>query len=111
MLLDGQEIRVAVSHRLMVDPGARAPLAASLLCRAFFRGPQDLSISDGANDLGRRVWCGGGGGLALIYSLRWLHPHRPLSYLVRPRGGKRRVRLMTALGPLARAMDPATSRP
>ena len=80
MRFRGNLIKVAVSHRLMVDPDSGCPLAASQLVRRFLSGPQDLSFSDGANDMGRKFWEGMGGSTVLIYSMNWIRPLRPFSY-------------------------------
>ena len=82
MILNGSVIRVAVGHRLMVDPDANSPMAAIQLIRVFFSGPQDLAISDGANDIGKKFWEGSGGTAAHIYSMNWLKPLQPLSYAI-----------------------------
>jgi hypothetical protein len=82
MRFKGEKIKVAVSHRLMVDPASGCPLAAAQLVRRFLSGPQDLSFSDGANDVGRKFWEGMGGSTALIYSMNWVRPLRPCSYAI-----------------------------
>jgi len=82
MAFDGQPIRVAIAHRLMVDPDARSPLAATSLVRTFLSGPQDLSLSDGANDSGRRFWEGAGGSTSLLHSMNWVWPLRPCAYVL-----------------------------
>ncbi|MCK4627473.1 MAG: hypothetical protein KAT56_00645 [Sedimentisphaerales bacterium] len=81
MNMMGRKVRVAVAHRLMVDPGSHSPLAALKLVRAFLSGPQDLSISDGANNLGRKFWEGMGGRTAYLYSMNWICPLRPCCYV------------------------------
>ncbi|HEY0783995.1 MAG TPA: hypothetical protein VGE98_16175, partial [Thermoanaerobaculia bacterium] len=69
----------AVSHNFMVDPRSRHRLVGIELLKAFFAGPQDLSLAEG-NDVSRQIWQALGGSVATLYSLRWTRPLRPLSY-------------------------------
>src|SRR4051794_40734299 len=63
----------------MVDPRSRHTLVGIEMLRAFFAGPQDLSLAEG-NDTSRQLWRALGGGVAALYSLRWTRPLRPLTY-------------------------------
>ncbi|ALA60759.1 GNAT family N-acetyltransferase [Nitrospira moscoviensis] len=67
----GRSLTAAVSTQLMVEDGSRNRLAALKLLRAFFSGPQDLSLTDGANESSRRIWKALGGADIPIYSLCW----------------------------------------
>lgn len=80
MLLKGRQIRVAVGCSFMVEPDSRTTLAGLELLRTFFSGPQDLSITDSANDSSRKVWERVGGSTALLYSMYWALPLRPREY-------------------------------
>jgi len=80
MTVNGGAITVAVAHRLMVDQQAGTPLAAVKLMKRFLSGPQELSLADGANDLGRKFWEGMGGSTAYVYSMNWIRPLKPCSY-------------------------------
>src|SRR5262249_29550852 len=77
MTINGRPILAAVSAHLMVEPGRRAGLAGVQLLRQFLSGPQQLSIADFANDLGRTVWDGIGGKMSYIHSLQWIKTLRP----------------------------------
>ncbi len=57
----GKSIKAAVASQIVVDRSKGLPFAALELFRKFFSGPQDLSFSDGANGLARRVWGAAGG--------------------------------------------------
>ena len=81
MVLGGQAVRVAVSHNFMVDPRRRASMAAVELMKAFFAGPQDLSLAEG-NAMSRKLWEGLGGTTALLHNLRWVRPLRPAGFLL-----------------------------
>ena len=81
MVFQGRPIRVAVSAQLLVDPASRSSLAGVQLLQKFFHGPQDLFITDGANDTARSLWEGLGGKTALLYSMDWTRPLRPGRYV------------------------------
>lgn len=90
MTMGGRLIVAAVSSQFVVAPSNSAGLVALRLASAFLNGPQDLSISDEANDTSRRIWEGLGGTTALWHSLYWTRPLRPVSFalsIVRKRRG------------------------
>src|SRR6476620_11403890 len=82
MLMRGRRFQAAISSQFVVDPAARAGLVAMRLARTFLEGPQDLSISDEASDLARKIWEGLGGMTALLRSLHWTRPLRPATLAV-----------------------------
>jgi hypothetical protein len=82
MRMKGRPIRVAVSSQFMVDPSVRNRLAAVELQSAFFAGPQDLSLTDGANEASRKIWEGLGGFSAFPYSVHWTRLLRPTRYFL-----------------------------
>jgi hypothetical protein len=71
----GQPIRMAVTNNFMVRPGNAAPLAAAVLLRQHFLGPQDLSLAQAPAAI-RRFWCSLGGLAVPAYSLQWTRPLR-----------------------------------
>ena len=77
MTMKGRRIQAAISSQFIVAPATRSGLVAVRLARAFLEGPQDLSISDEANDISRKIWEGLGGVTALWHSLYWTRPLRP----------------------------------
>ena len=81
MVFQGRPIRVAVSAQLLVDPASRSSLAGVQLLQKFFQGPQDLFITDGANDTARSLWEALGGKTSLLYSMDWTRPLRPGRYV------------------------------
>ena len=88
MVFQGRPIRVAVSAQLLVDPASRSSLAGVQLLQKYFQGPQDLFITDGANETARSLWEGLGGKTALLYSMDWTRPLRPsrfVTFLLRKR--------------------------
>ena len=79
MTFRGERLRVAVGTQLMVAPESRG-LVGRRLVRALLRGPQDLSVSDTANEAARLLWQGLGGRVSLLQSLHWIRPVRPARY-------------------------------
>jgi hypothetical protein len=98
-------LRLAVSTQFMVDPEEHG-LAGVWLLEAFMTGSQDLCFADAANDRSRRLWEGLGGGLAVVHSLRWIIPLRPLRYAASRLGNHPTARVARALTrPLVAAAD------
>lgn len=54
MLFNGQLIKAAPSSQFIVAPESRS--VGVMLLRAFFEGPQDLSLTDEANSISRKLW-------------------------------------------------------
>ncbi|HET7043092.1 MAG TPA: hypothetical protein VFI13_13825, partial [Gemmatimonadales bacterium] len=75
----GGPIRVAVGTQLMVAPEHRG-FAGRALVRALLGGPQDLTLSDVANDSARRLWESLGAHCAVTESLSWTWTLRPLRH-------------------------------
>lgn len=82
MQLERHPIRVAISFHFMVEPESRSTLAGVQLLKVFFSGPQDLSLTDGAGNVGRQVWEALGGETALLYSLYWTRVLRPGQFIL-----------------------------
>ncbi|MBT8084799.1 MAG: hypothetical protein KJN72_06215 [Woeseia sp.] len=81
----GKSIQAAVSSALMVrrsSSGQRNPLQGVALMQRFLRGPQDLSLTDTANESTRRLWTGCGGNVAHAYSYSWTRPLQPLATMM-----------------------------
>jgi hypothetical protein len=107
----GRRTRAAVSCQFMVDPDGPAGLIAVRLARAFLSGPQDLSISDGANDAARAMWERLGGTTDQLLSLHWTRPLRPARLALSLLGQRRSTRpLVAALAPVAGAVDGVAAR-
>lgn len=123
MHFEGRPIRVAVPTQLMVRPGA--PIGSGLrLAHAVFQGPQDLTVSDIANEAARRLWERVGGTTAILYSLSWTLPLRPARHALARfattplrRGAALLLRPAGALldlqreAPVDRAVPPLTTEP
>lgn len=111
MTVNGQHFRAAISSQFIVDPACRAGFVAVGLAKAFLNGRQDLSISDEASDISRKIWEGLGGTTSLWHSMRWTRPLRParfaLSFL-RERYGM--APFAAAAEPFARLSDAIAAR-
>ncbi|WP_136660451.1 hypothetical protein [Nitratireductor sp. XY-223] len=80
MLLDGNPVRAAVAGSLMVDNPVENPLAGARLLRSVRSGPQDLSISETANDISMGMWEQMGDRALPRYSLQWIRVFRPAGF-------------------------------
>jgi len=81
MQFRGSQITTAVSSALMVAKdraGKRNPITGVSLLRRFLRGDQDLSLTDTANDVTRKIWTASGGSIAHPYCYTWMRPLKPL---------------------------------
>ena len=112
MTYENRAVRVAVCTQFMVDPQHRANLCAVQLLRAFFAGPQDIALADGANEGARRMWLALGGAAPLLYSMHWLRPLRPARYVLSllERRVPRWRSLAVAARPFAALADMAAAR-
>ncbi len=81
----------------------------ALLLRSYLRGPQDVTISDGATETVRRMWEGLGGKTHHLRCLNFIEVFRPwqlgTDYVL---GGRGLARLEAALRPVASGLDRAT---
>jgi hypothetical protein len=102
MVWHGRPVRAAVTSSFIVAPWARHSLAGIELLRTLFAGPQDLSLTDAANDSSRTIWERLGGSTALLYSLRWTRLLRPYRYAAQLAREKR-----SPLGFLSLPFEPA----
>jgi hypothetical protein len=91
MRFDGEPIKVACVSHLVADPAIRRPIGA-LLLRAMLNGPQDLSLTDTANERVSQMWDRFGAERAYAGCVRWLRVFGPFSYRaqsrLRTRGGR-----------------------
>ena len=105
---EGRRVRSAVTTAFMVDPALRDPRVATQLMLRVFRGPQELTWTDGATDTTKRVWTGLGGHANAGLSVKWARLYAPCRVTLQgsePGGGRRWRRLaMKALCPLADAV-------
>jgi hypothetical protein len=111
MLLGGMSISVALSSQFIVDPNSRTLGAGVGLLRAFLTGPQDLSLTDEANNPSRKLWEGLGGSTALLYSVHWTRLLRPSRFAISHVEGRGALSLLaSASKPLCNLLDVALAR-
>jgi hypothetical protein len=111
MKLRDQPVRAAVSFHFMVEPESRSSLAGVQLLKTFFAGRQDLSLTDGAGQVGRKVWEGVGGVAVPLYSMQWMRILRPSQHAIDLLGKRRMFSpLVGALTPISHLADAAAAR-
>lgn len=82
MKLRDRIITVAISSQFIVDPENRNPGIGMGLMKTFLAGPQDLSLTDEANDISRKLWEKFGGETALLHSFHWTRALRPSKHVI-----------------------------
>lgn len=109
--MNRRQFQAAISSQFVVDPSSRVALVAVRLARAFLEGPQDLSISDEANDVSRRIWVGLGGTTSLLHSLHWTRPLRPVRFALSVMRQRRSLAIVAAAAaPVAPLIDAVATR-
>lgn len=101
MRFEKREILTAVTFSFVAHPERATPMTSVKLMRKFLEGPQELTLTDGANDGSRRMMAACGGETARIYCMQWrrlLQPARDFAQEVREK--------RPALGTLARIASP-----
>lgn len=110
MAVGGEPIWATVCTQFCVDPRLRGMRGLQLI-RRHFDGPQDLSITDEANAISRRLWAWAGGEALTSFSLWFLRPLRPTRFATAL--AARRSALSGLAGPMAlpaRVVDAALAR-
>src|SRR5262245_40486111 len=106
MSFNGRKITISVSSQFIVDPDSRSDLAGVQLLKTHLKGPSDLTLTDEANNISRKLWEGLGGDTAALFSIQWTRLLRPCQYAVSlaERVGFAR-RLSSAMRPVAALVD------
>jgi hypothetical protein len=73
-----KRITAALSSQFIVHPEGRGRLTGVHLLREFLRGPQDLSFTDEANEISKRIWVALGGSTSTLQGIHWVIPLRPV---------------------------------
>jgi hypothetical protein len=107
---DGRPIRMACSGQLVVAPEARHEAVGAFITQEYLAGPQELSITDGANEPVRRMWQLLGAEVLHLSSIDWTRVFRPLGVAREYAGRRRRPVLAYALAPLAAVVDAVATR-
>jgi len=77
---NGRPIRIACAGQLAAHPDARHRAVGAALVRAYLDGPQDLTITDTANDRMRRIWTLLGGEMVHLGCIGWLRVLQPWQF-------------------------------
>jgi hypothetical protein len=116
-LVDGVKRRAAFAGTLMVDERARDPLAGARLLRAFLAGPQDITLSETANEISQSLWRRLRGMILPDYSLDWVRVFKPAGFALasaamrKPALGRLRLATLPLDHVAARLMKSAPKRP
>ncbi|WP_419913685.1 hypothetical protein [Hoeflea sp.] len=106
MLLSGNPVRAAIAGSLMVARPAENPLAGARLLRSVRSGPQDLTVSETANDVSMGMWEQLGDRALPQYSLQWVRVFRPAAFAAAALGERHKAARL--LRPIASLTDAAT---
>src|SRR5262245_1899918 len=69
-----RKITAALSSQFVVRPDSRGRLTGIHLLREFMKGPQDLSFTDEANEISRKIWVALGGSVSAPQGIHWVIP-------------------------------------
>ncbi|WP_246730114.1 hypothetical protein [Nitratireductor mangrovi] len=108
MLVDNRHVRGALCGTLMVDNHAGNPFAGARLMRAFLGGPQDISLTETANDISTTMWRKLRATVLPDHSLEWLRIIRPAGFAAEMVGTA--FAPLRLLRPLARPLDAVMRR-
>lgn len=103
MELDGARLQAAICGTLMVDNHEEDPFAGARLLRAFLAGPQDISLTETANDVSTAMWRKSRATVLPDYSLEWLRVIRPAGFAAALAAN--RVGMTAMLSTVARPID------
>lgn len=76
-VFDGEPVRVGVSGQLVTEPDARSRAPGAFLMREYMNGPHDLTLTDTASEVVRRIWEGVGGETFHLACVGWVRVFRP----------------------------------
>jgi hypothetical protein len=106
---DEKPIRVGISGQLVTEPGSRSRAPGAFLMREYMNGPQDLTLTDTASDLVRRIWEGVGGATFHLACVGWVRLFRPWQFASAYRGRQRRLGAPGRARPLLSGLDVVTA--
>jgi GNAT superfamily N-acetyltransferase len=101
--------RAVWSHHFVVDPPARRLGVGAVLLRQILNGAQDVTLTDSASEITRKMWKGLGGQTLDLRGIHWVRVFRPWRVAAHLIAGKPRPRLGTALRGLVDVLDAATA--
>jgi hypothetical protein len=107
---DGRPIRMACSGQLVVAPEARGEAAGAFMTQEYFAGPQELTITDGANEPVRRMWQLLGGEVLHVSCIDWTRIFRPAAVAREYAARNGHPRVARATAPLGAPLDALATR-
>jgi GNAT superfamily N-acetyltransferase len=108
---DGRRVRLGCSGHLVTDPGARNQAVGAFLMRRYLAGPQDVTITDTASAVVRRIWETAGGQTAYTSCIGWVRVFRPWAFVGAYLGHRKRSGAVRAIPwPVSGALDPLSVR-
>jgi hypothetical protein len=107
---DGDPIRLACSGQLTTAPEARHHAVGAFLLGRYMRGPQDVTITDGANEPARQLWKRLGGEALHLGCIDWIRILRPAATARQYRGTRRKEAVWRLAAPAVAAIDAAATR-
>lgn len=81
LLHEGRPVRLGVSGQLVTDLERAKPGTGALLMRSHMRGPQDMTLTDGATPVVQEMWERLGGVTLALGSLGWTRVIRPAGFV------------------------------
>ncbi len=103
LMMGERPVRGALCGTFMVDNHADDPFAGARLMRAFLSGPQDISLTETANDISTTMWRRLRATVLPEHSLEWLRVIRPAGFITEMAANV--VGAARLLAPLARPVD------
>lgn len=111
LTMNGRQLTMGCSGQLVAEPGERHFGIGARLMQSYNAGPQDLSITDGANDIVSGIWSRLGGYTMHPASTVWTRLFRPWRTIGNMWLGRRpRERLERVARPAWVALDRPTAR-
>jgi hypothetical protein len=77
---DGRVIRLACGGQMVTEPAARNRAVGAFLLAKLLEGPQDVTITDTAGEITRRMWARLGGVTTPVSSMTWTRVFRPWQF-------------------------------
>jgi hypothetical protein len=107
---DGRPIRIGCAGQLVAHPDARHLAVGARLLRIYMKGPQELTVTDTANDQTRGIWMPLGGEAAHLSCIGWLRVLRPWRFAESYLRDRHKSQRRTSGVGLLRALDAATTK-
>jgi hypothetical protein len=108
---DGRAIRAGCSGQLVTEPSIRNEAAGAFLMRTYMAGPQDLTFTDTASDLVRRIWERLGGQTFGTGCTGWVRVFKPWQFVAAYRARHDPgAGLPPLVGPVSNALDALSVR-